>query len=716
MSKIIVYEQGSQAEGSFGNGVVKDWLSLKIKRNGTQYELEGVYRADGTNAHLLRRGNIIQCDADARSKKQRFDIIRAVEIDNERIEVYGTHVAHRLKYLSLLPNVTVEGAGYQAIDTWLSSIVGLQKFQAWSDVTDKAKVEWSLDKISNARAALYGHELSLATVWKADVGFDNYRIMLSRRLGKPTALVLNYGKNITEFRKEDTDEDVFTSVYPYIVREKTIYTLDDPERVIDSPQANSYPFSRVLPVDFSSEFKEDEYDGGNAGEDSAEGVGEGETESRDGESGGVWKRNSTGWWYEFADGSYLKNCWKYIDNEWYRFKKSGYIYQNAWFRDKHGNRYYFKDSGAMVTGWFKVKKKWKYFYDWGGLDKDRKKPYVLDKDKLRGLAQKYIRDHNIGLPRVTVTVKFVDLMADNRMNEDEDIAIYDEVKIRFPHLDNALSKAKIVGTEWLPLSNTYETITIGNEERTFKQTLTGHMEARIEKLDQELNEQASVIRDNENLLFNEDDGATVTYTAESLTDVSPQGFKKDDLLLTGDKLQRWTGTEWKDVEAKADVDVSHITMSVADIKTQMLVNQQEIAAKASLNEVSEWKRALDNYIAQQNKDTAEAEKNLLEVTRRVEQLVYNIGNMSVVYKMVDRNIHLTNEGITVGDKTGDSYILVSNNRISLFSSGKEVMYISQGMLHIDNGVFTKTLQVGNYIEMPLESNPKINVIRYVGGR
>lgn len=92
MSKIIVYEQGSQAEGSFGNGVVKDWLSLKIKRNGTQYELEGVYRADGTNAHLLRRGNIIQCDADARSKKQRFDIIRAVEIDNERIEVYGTHV------------------------------------------------------------------------------------------------------------------------------------------------------------------------------------------------------------------------------------------------------------------------------------------------------------------------------------------------------------------------------------------------------------------------------------------------------------------------------------------------------------------------------------------------------------------------------------------------------------------------------------------------
>lgn len=523
MSKIIVYEQGSQAEGSFGNGVVKDWLSLKIKRNGTQYELEGVYRADGTNAHLLRRGNIIQCDADARSKKQQFDIIRAVEIDNEKIEVYGTHVAHRLKYLSLLPNVTVEGAGYQAIDTWLNSIVGHQKFQAWSDVTDTAKVEWSLDKISNARAALYGNELSLATVWKADVGFDNYRIMLSRRLGKPSALVLNYGKNITEFRKEDTDEDVFTSIYPYIVREKTIYTLDEPERVIDSPQAGSYPFSRVLPVDFSNDFKEDEYDGGDAGEDQAENAGEDATESRDGESGGVWKRNNTGWWYEYSNGSYLKNCWKKINGKWYRFKKSGYIYENAWFRDKRGIRYYFDNTGAMVTGWHKIKNKWKFFDEWGALYKDRKKPYVLDKDKLRSLAQKYIRDNNIGLPRVTVTVKFVDLMADNPNNEGKNIAIYDEVKIRFPHLDNALSNAKIVGTEWLPLSNTYDTVTIGNEEQTFKQTLTGRMEARIEKLDQELNEQAGVIRDNENLLFNEESDATLTYTAESLSDVSPQG-------------------------------------------------------------------------------------------------------------------------------------------------------------------------------------------------
>lgn len=715
MSKVCIFEKGSQVDGSFGSGVLRDWLSLKVKRNGTQFDLEGVYRADGANAHLLCKGNVIQCDADARLKKQQFDIIRAVEINDEKIEVYAKHIGHRTQYLSLTPSVTVEGTGSVALETWKNNLVGKHHFEVWSDVPDSKKVEWTLDKMSNARAALYGNELSLATIWKADIAFDNHRILLSRNLGKKSPLVLNYGKNITEYRKEDTDEDVYTSIYPYIVREKKIYTLDENERLVDSPYASSYPFSRVLPVDFSNEFKEDEFDGGDAGEDEAENAGEDAKESHDGESGGVWKRNNTGWWYEYSDGSYLKNCWKKINGKWYRFKKNGYIYENAWFRDNRGVRYYFDNTGAMVTGWHKIKNKWKFFDEWGALYKDRKKPYELDKDKLKKLAEKYIKENDIGLPKVTVTVKFVELMQDN-VDVEGDIAIHDEAKIRFKRLDDALSHAKIVGTEWLPLADTYDTVTIGNEEQTFKQTLTGRMEARIEKLDQELNEQAGAIRDNENLLFNEESDATLTYTSESLSDVSPHGFRKDDLLLTGDKLQRWTGTEWKDVEAKSDVDVSHIAMSMADIKTQMLVNQQEIAAKASLNEVSEWKRALDNYIAQRNKDTAEAEKNLLEVTRRVEQLVYNIGNMAVVYKMVDRNIHLTNEGITVGDKAGDSYILVSNNRISLFSAGKEVMYISQGLLHIDNGVFTKTLQVGNYIEMPLESNPKINVIRYVGGR
>ena len=712
MSKVFV-----QIKGSDKVGYLKDWIvAPKVKRLGNQYEFEGVYNADGVNAHLLYQGNIIVSDADARMKKQQFDIIRVSFIDDTRIQVYGTHVAHRLKYLSLLPNVTLEGAGYDIIQKWLESIVGHHKFSAWSDITDTAKIEWSLDKISNAREALYGHELSLANVFKADVGFDNYKIKLSKNLGRRSNVVLSYGKNITSFKQEDNNEDIYGSIYPYMIHEKKVYTLDENERIVHSPYSDNFHFERVLPVDFTSEFKEDEFDGGDAGENEAEGVGEGVVDEKYTVNGGRWKQNSTGWWYELPNGKYLKNCWKYIDNEWYRFKKSGYIYQNAWFRDKHGNRYYLKDSGAMVTGWFKVKKKWKYFYDWGGLDKDRKKPYELDKEKLKQLAKKYIQDHNIGLPKVTLTVSFVDLMAENPEFKGN-IGIYDDVQIKFPKINNAVSKARVIGTEWLPLSDTYDNITVGNEETTFAKSITSRVENKINKVEAQLAEQASAIKENEKLLFSESDGETnVTYTSDTLDEESPLGFQKDDLLLKDNKLQRWTGTEWKDVETKSDVDVSHIAMGMTDLKTQMKVIKQEQDAKASLSVVSELKRAYDAYVDKETKDKAKAESDLIEMWKRVEQIKHDLGNMAVTYKFIDQNVRLANEGISVGNPSGDCYLLIANNRMSMFSAGQEVMYVSQGMLHIDNGVFTKTLQIGNYIESPLESNPNINVVRFVGRR
>ena len=61
---------------------------------------------------------------------------------------------------------------------------------------------------------------------------------------------------------------------------------------------------------------------------------------------GSWKSNSNGWWYEYSDGSYLKEKWKYISESWYYFNSEGYMVTgwkllgNDWF--------YLKDSGAMA--------------------------------------------------------------------------------------------------------------------------------------------------------------------------------------------------------------------------------------------------------------------------------------------------------------------------------------------------------------------------------
>ncbi len=83
------------------------------------------------------------------------------------------------------------------------------------------------------------------------------------------------------------------------------------------------------------------------------------------EKTGVWKQNKTGWWYEYADGTYPVSQWKYIDNTWYYFNGAGYM-ATGWLKQEN-TWYYLKSSGAMATGWYKVGKYWYYSKENGAM-------------------------------------------------------------------------------------------------------------------------------------------------------------------------------------------------------------------------------------------------------------------------------------------------------------------------------------------------------------
>ena len=74
-----------------------------------------------------------------------------------------------------------------------------------------------------------------------------------------------------------------------------------------------------------------------------------------------WKKNDTGWWYEYPDGSYPKDKFEKIDGTWYYFDGSGYMLADRWKKHSDGNWYWFDNSGAMATGWKKIAEKWYYF-------------------------------------------------------------------------------------------------------------------------------------------------------------------------------------------------------------------------------------------------------------------------------------------------------------------------------------------------------------------
>ena len=80
-----------------------------------------------------------------------------------------------------------------------------------------------------------------------------------------------------------------------------------------------------------------------------------------------WKRNSTGWWYVNADGSYPTNKWQKINNVWYYFDSNGYMKANSWHKHSDGYWYYLLPSGAMATGWVLISNKWYYFKEDGKM-------------------------------------------------------------------------------------------------------------------------------------------------------------------------------------------------------------------------------------------------------------------------------------------------------------------------------------------------------------
>lgn len=110
-----------------------------------------------------------------------------------------------------------------------------------------------------------------------------------------------------------------------------------------------------------------------------------------------WMQNSTGWWYQYKDGSYPQNDWKKINNEWFYFNEQGYCLINQWlekygkwywlddrgamatgWKNIWGRKFYFNEAGVMQTGWIKSNDKWYYFDTKDGIMQSRK--FIEGKD------------------------------------------------------------------------------------------------------------------------------------------------------------------------------------------------------------------------------------------------------------------------------------------------------------------------------------------------
>lgn len=175
----------------------------------------------------------------------------------------------------------------------------------------------------------------------------------------------------------------------------------------------------------------------------------------------------------------------------------------------------------------------------------------------------------------------------------------------------------------------------------------------------------------------------------------------------------------KDLNSKLDTKAdSALTQDQLNKLSEInSVMRAELEAKASLDTLNQWVKAYQDFVNANNANRAQAEKNLADASARVTKLENNLNDMSERWNFIDSYMASSNEGLVIGKTDNSSSMLFNpNGRISMFSAGNEVMYISQGVIHIENGIFSKTIQIGRFREEQDYINPDRNIIRYVGGK
>lgn len=165
-----------------------------------------------------------------------------------------------------------------------------------------------------------------------------------------------------------------------------------------------------------------------------------------------------------------------------------------------------------------------------------------------------------------------------------------------------------------------------------------------------------------------------------------------------------------DIDSKADQALTQEQLNALEAKRLQM--ETEMKALATLQQVSE----LETFINNLKKEDLDGRQKIIEITKAIEERVKDIEPImeySQKLKFMDTYITQGNGGMIIGKNDSSTKVVVTPDRISFQSGGSEVAYISQSMLHIDNGVFTMSLQLGHYITRAHPRNEYVNATYFV---
>ena len=479
---ITLFESTDIDFSTNGIGPLPDAISCRVDEelNGP-YELEMEYPISGRlyNEILFRR--ILYVKPTPYTNKQPFRIYAISKPISGIVTINAQHISYDLANYTVSPfTSTTLAEAFEKLSASMDNIDGCP-FQFFTNKETVADMTFNTP--INARTLLGGIEGSILDTYKGEYEWDCFKVRLWNNRGSDTRGVsIRYGKNLTDIRQEENISNVYTAVRPYWYRAPSYVNTEGSEEQIEDDSSGLVELSDEGKT-VSSNLLLDSVKYGDDNDHT--------TINDDGEiietednykimyaqiQNGIKytiRCDSTntvvgGFFINIPDvGSVAVNGKEDINMDEFIAPIDGYIairvandYTYS-IIDRLPYRIVFADAYSEYTRIL-------------SLDLTSEFDYKPTEEELAIAAMIYINSHDIGSPKVSIEVSFINL---SDSSEYKDIALLetvmmgDSVDIDFPKL-GVNASAKVVKTHYDVLSGKYISVELGSVKADLATTIS----------------------------------------------------------------------------------------------------------------------------------------------------------------------------------------------------------------------------------------------------
>lgn len=247
--KPILFPSTATEFNTHGLGVLTDAISCTVteERNGA-FELTMQYPDTGVHFAEITDRCIIYAIPSPYRAPQPFRIYRITRPMDGIIMVYAQHITYDLSGVPLNPFTAINAP--DALSKLSLNAAVDSPFIFWTDKSTVASFAVSVP--SSTRSVLGGSSGSILDVYGGEYEWDGFTVRLYGQRGYDNGVVISYGKNLTDIEQDRNISNVATGIYPYWTNAEGALVTCDP-KIVNAP--GTYDFTRVVPVDFSNDFK-----------------------------------------------------------------------------------------------------------------------------------------------------------------------------------------------------------------------------------------------------------------------------------------------------------------------------------------------------------------------------------------------------------------------------------------------------------------------------